>query len=612
MAITATLTATENGNTGSAHFIESIPLNRLIAWEGNVRKTGANDGLEELAASIAAHGVLQSLVVRETNRGIFAVVAGRRRFLALSALAEGGRITADAPVPCRIVPGSADPTEISLAENVVRAPMHPADQLMAFRDLVESGSTPADIAARFGISEVAVSKRLKLARVSPVVFEAYRSGQLTLELVQAFAVSDDHAAQEHVFSEMAPWNDADDIRGALTQDEIAATDKRARLVTVAAYEEAGGAVRRDLFAEGDEGIFLLDGALLDRLALEKLQSSAEAVRAEGWNWVEAYLEFDYEARSHFKHLHPARLPLSEEAAAEQKHLAEEYQTLFEGMQEEDEETQARLDEIEARINELEDTESAYSPETVAIAGAIVTIGHDGEVDVARGLVRPEDVRKTKSDEEPSPPKGKPAFSASLTQSLTEQKSAAISASLSEHPDIALAAVVHALIRKVFRYRRGESCLQISGQMTPLRETGTGADAMEQAHNEWLELIPEDETALWMWCLSQEQDTLLRLLAYCAGRTVNAVQAKNDRPDCGRISHANALAAALRIDMSDWFTPTASNFFSRVSRAEILTALAAAKGVPAKRSWDKLKKSELAVLAEREVAGSGWLPQPLKA
>ena len=238
MAIIATLKPTENTHPGNAHSIASIPLNKLVASDGNVRKTGAEQGIEELTASIAAHGVLQSLVVRKTNRGKYAIIAGRRRFIALLALAEAGTIEPDAPVPCRIVPGTSDATEISLTENVVRAPMHPADQFVAFRDLVDSGSSIADIAARFGISETAVKKRLRLARVSPKVFEAYRADELTLEQVQAFAVSDDHAAQERVFGELHHVSDPDDIRGALTQDEIAATDRRARLIGLAAYWSA--------------------------------------------------------------------------------------------------------------------------------------------------------------------------------------------------------------------------------------------------------------------------------------------------------------------------------------------------------------------------------------
>lgn len=223
--------------------IISIPLNKLVAWNGNVRKTGETDGIEELRASIAAHGVLQSLIVKKAKQGKFAVVAGKRRHLVLSALASEGEIAPDAPVPCHVMTAAADATEISLTENVVRAPMHPADQFEAFRDLVDSGSTPADIAARFGIAESAVKKRLKLARVSPTVFEAYRDGALSLEQVQAFTVCDDHAAQDRVFGDLSQWNgDPDDIRSALTQDDIAATDRRARFVTLAAYEQAGGGI----------------------------------------------------------------------------------------------------------------------------------------------------------------------------------------------------------------------------------------------------------------------------------------------------------------------------------------------------------------------------------
>ena len=125
-------------------------------------------------------------------------------------------------------------------------------------------------------------------------------------------------------------------------------------------------------------------------------------------------------------------------------------------------------------------------------------------------------------------------------------------------------------------------------------------------------MPGDPQHFWEWCLGQDKDTLLELLAFCAARSVNAVQTKQDRPDSPRLVHANALAGALNLDMTAWFTPTAANYFSRVSRTEILSALAQAKNMPAKRSWEKLKKTEFAVFAEREVAGTGWLPTLLKA
>ena len=596
-------------STSTYQPIGTIPLNKLIPWDGNVRKTGASEGIEELKASIAAHGILQSLVVRKATRGKYAIVAGQRRYLALSALAKSGTIETDTPVPCHILSGAADAKEISLTENTVRAPMHPADQFEAFRDLIDAGSAPADIAARFGITEAAVKQRLRLARVSPEVFAAYREGQLNLEQVQAFAVSDDHAAQERVFADLSAWNDdADSIRSALTEGEITATDKRARFITLATYEAAGGPTRRDLFAEGDDGVFLLDVSLLDRLVMEKLQREVETLNAEGWKWVEAIPEFDYEARCEFIIRRPEPLPLTEEATAERKRLSDEYATLFDSLEEGDEDGAARLDEIEARIAELEETECAYTPDVIATAGAVATIGNNGELEIVRGLVRPED----EPEREPAPKsEARPEFSAALVESLTEAKSAAIGASLTRRPDVALAVVVHALAANVFGMFGEHSSLELSVKVMRYREKSEGASHLLERQEEWRERIPHDRGDFWDWCLAQDQQTLLELLAYCASVGLNGVRTKQDRSDPPRIAHANALAHALGLDMAAWFTPTAENFFSRVGRETVIKAVSEAKGTPEKRSWRKMKKSELAALAEREISGTRWLPAPVR-
>jgi len=612
MAIIATLKPVEARHVSDSYSTASIPLNKLVPWDGNVRKTNATEDLEELVASIEAHGILQSLVVKKTSRGRFSIIAGRRRYHASCVLVERGKMAFDAPVPCQIVPSGADAAEISLTENVVRAPMHPADQFEAFRALVDDGSTPAEIAARFGISETAVKQRLKLARVSPTVFQAYRDGKLSLEQVQAFTVSDDHAAQDNVLTNLSQWNDdADTIRDALTEDDIRASDRRARFVTVAAYEEAGGAVRRDLFAQDDEGVFLLDAALLDRLALEKLRSEAETVRAEGWKWVEAALDVD-RSEMDYRVRRPESVPLSDVEATEHKRLSEEYTELFDQSDEPNEQTSERLEEIESRIAELEDREAAYTSETLAIAGAIVTLRYNGEIEILRGLVKPEDAPE---GEEPlASPKAKerPEFSAKLVESLTAAKSAAMGAALSESPAVALAAVVHGLAMSVFRSYGAEKCVKVSGTVRYYRDEPKGAGALNRSYERWADRLPGGETALWDWCLGQDQATLLELLAFCAGCTVDAVRKKEDKPGDSRSALANVLAAALNLDMTKWFTPTADNFFKHVGRPSIVSAIKEATGKPSKRSWDKLRKSELAALAEREIAGTGWLPPPLRA
>ncbi len=347
--------------------ITPIALGKLVVSEDNVRRTAATDaGLQELAASIAAHGLLQSLVVRKHRKGKFAVVAGGRRLAALQLLAAQGRIEASFAVPCQVRDGD-DAAELSLAENVLREPMHPADEFEAFRALVDGGMAEADVAARFGVTESVVNKRLRLARVSPAVMEAYRGARLSLAQVMAFTVSDDHALQDRVFENLSEWNDdPNSIRDALTEHEIAATDRRVRFVSLAAYEQAGGGVRRDLFCENDSGIFILDVDVLDRLAGEKLEAEAEAVRAEGWKWVETRPSFDYNEWSGYIRRHEESVPLSVEDREKLDALCAEYDRIQDG--DPDEQAEARLEDLSQQIEALEERETLLAAGDAGVCG----------------------------------------------------------------------------------------------------------------------------------------------------------------------------------------------------------------------------------------------------
>jgi ParB family transcriptional regulator, chromosome partitioning protein len=105
--------------------------------------------------------------------------------------------------------------------------------------------------------------------------------------------------------------------------------------------------------------------------------------------------------------------------------------------------------------------------------------------------------------------------------------------------------------------------------------------------------------------------LLKLLAFCVAQTVNGVQLKVDRPGSDRFAQTQELGQALNLDMAAWFTPTAANYFSRISKAAIIEALREVKGAVAP-AWSNMKKADLAALAEREVAGKNWLPELLRA
>jgi ParB family chromosome partitioning protein len=609
----------------------SIPLNKLVLWSGNVRKTAGSDtGLAELAASIAAHGLINPLTVRPGKGGKFEVGAGGRRFTALHLLLKQQQIPADCPIRCEVRGKDDNFLEISLAENAVRVDMHPADEFEAFRDLSDKGMPAADVAARFGVTEAVVSKRLKLARVSPVILTAYRDGKLDLEQVMAFAITDDHKAQEKLLKVLRNMDDDPrSIRRALTDGEIPASHKVVKFVTLKAYEKAGGQVRRDLFAQDDEGVFILDQELLQTLALAKLEKAADGLRKEGWKWVELRLEQDHSEWSHCTRMHPELAPLTPKLAKELAALEQEHDTLetaWDGNDDPDAEYPERLGEISDRIDEINrNREDVWPPETLAIAGAVVRIDYNGKTDIDRGFVLPADRPKkapaTKTVErigddgsvETVEVAETSALPASLIESLTLHKTAAIGAELLNRPDIALAALVHTMaVQDLLGGSSGNTCFQVFTTTKSLRGVeGTKAfDAMTSAEENWGSRIPGTPDGLWTWCLEQDQQVLLDLLAFCMARSVNAVRTKKDGADGHRFAHADRLADTLKLDMTAWFTPTAENYFARVSKTGILEALTEAKGDIAP-AWNKAKKGELAVIAERQLAETGWLPALLR-
>lgn len=102
--------------------------------------------------------------------------------------------------------------------------------------------------------------------------------------------------------------------------------------------------------------------------------------------------------------------------------------------------------------------------------------------------------------------------------------------------------------------------------------------------------------------------MLDLLAYLTALTVDAVQVKHG-PGGGQ-AHADRLAEALSLDMRQWWTPTVDGFFQRVPKAMLVSAVTEA-GVTAPAPFDSVKKAEAARMAAQALAGSGWLPEPLK-
>ena len=138
-----------------------------------------------------------------------------------------------------------------------------------------------------------------------------------------------------------------------------------------------------------------------------------------------------------------------------------------------------------------------------------------------------------------------------------------------------------------------------------------AKALAKRTHDVRQLLPAKIDALWEWLLEQPQNLLLNVLATAAAHTVNAVQGPHDEPSTGRLGAADALAQALGADMSNWWQASASNYFGRVKKDQIIRAIQEATEAPVDERLRALKKKDLAAEAEKSIAGTRWLPEPLR-
>jgi ParB family chromosome partitioning protein len=625
----------------SKHMI-LVPLSRLVLRPTgrNVRKT-PRMSIPELAASIQRVGLLQNLIVIPAADGEhYEVVAGGRRLAALKLLAKKHRIAKDWQVPClQVADGTA--RTASLTENVQREAMHPADQFEAFAALVAEGRPIEDIAADFSVTPLVVQRRLKLANVSPRLMADYRADAVTLDQLMALSITDDHAAQERAFYDAPLWQRSPSaLRERLTEREIDAyRHPLVRFVGLDAYEQAGGGVRRDLFAEDDAGVYLSDAALLERLAQDKLAGIAAEVKAEGWAWADATPGMTHADLHAFQRAPRERRAPNKREAQRIEKLQEKMRAIGEAVDaamdaEDEEKADALQEEGEAlgeQLQALEEGLRGYGANVKAAAGAIVTIDRNGEVVIHRGLLREaeakalrtlEKLRQGFSDpdaanddegEEDEAPKTA-AISDRLAQRLSAHRTAALQIEVARHPQVALAALVHGMVQTVLQGRYYGHDLPLGVRLTvqdrlegmaPDWPDSPAAVALRELQQAWGGKLPDDSAELFAALLAMEQGELVKLLAVCVASTVDVVTPRATVQQPGA-----ELVQAVGLDMAAWWRPTAEGYFKHVPKAAILQAVGELVPESVNR-LAKLKKADIASEAERLVNGKGWMPAIFK-
>ncbi|PZP38542.1 MAG: hypothetical protein DI585_07070, partial [Pseudomonas fluorescens] len=313
--------------------------------------------------------------------------------------------------------------------------------------------------------------------------------------------------------------------------------------------------------------------LVLQLASHKLEAAAGMIKAEGWKWVKVELERDYS--TNYGRVYPV------------------------------------FDETEKEATQR------YTDEDKARTGAILRVGYEGEVDVTRGLVHPDDVRaeSKQAEDEEKAPQEVATIPASVVRELSAHRTAAIRLAMTENPQVALAAIVHTFALPLIDGREYYSCLEVSRKsLYPAKQVTLAEDC--KAHERladheayWGERLPSNPAKLFGWCLKQPQDVLLSLLAYCTALSVNALKDKFDRDTSPRLVHADVLAASLSLNMAEYWQPSVQGFYGKLSKAALLK-LAQDAGATITLNFGNVKKLEAAKHVMDAVAETTWLPDVL--
>ncbi len=454
-----------------------------------------------------------------------------------------------------------------------------------------------------------VKQRLRLASVSPALLEVYAEDGMTLEQLMAFTLTGDHERQEQVWEALQQSYSKEpyQIRRMLTEKQVRASDKRALFVGVEAYGAAGGAVSRDLF-HADDGGWLDDPVLLDRLVTEKLKAEAESVATEGWRWIEVAVEFPYGHSHGLRRIDGQAAELSDDEQKQHAELQTEFDALSEEYQDAEElpeEVDARLGELETLIAGFEERPVVYDPAEVARAGAFVSLRPDGRLAVERGYVRPEDERKPDGGEDGDGDEGHEAGEAGsaeagagpgrsgavitvagdksvndddeddavrplpdrLVLELTAHRTLALRDAVAQSPEVALTLLLHRLVTDAFQRGDVNGCLEATvrhvffpAQAPDLKDCPSAmsiAARREAWAAELAGLAGDDRSgdrddALWDWLHGLDDASRLALLAHCISFGVNALQEKVDRHGGSGVSPhglARRIAEANRLALA---------------------------------------------------------------
>ena len=449
-----------------------IPLNKLVVHPRNVRSGSqtaySEDSIKPLAANIAEHGLLQPLIVQQLEDGIYGVVGGGRRLIALTMLAadkSAKGFTKAMKVSCREMDaGETAVTSVSYSENALQLPMDMIERYEAFAAMQETdGADIATIARAFTITERTVKEAMRLGNIHPEIRAAHKDGSLSLDALKAFDRHPDPEVQletYHALKQENPNVMSWRVREAFTNRFVRAGDALGAFV-LDAYREAGGDIIQDLI---DEDSILSDDVLINKLLNTGLSDIAEQKREElGFAWSEARSDVEWDTFNGYERIYPKPIEIDEATQKEADALVEQMDKVAaecEAAEEADDFDEIeRLDTLHEEIRlKHEALTEGFTADELASAGVIAYWQH-GEARLHIGMIRPED-QQTQEDETAAPEGSAPSaspdandedsmkVSAKLADDMAHIRTRAVGLALAQSPDLARDYIEFMLISKV--------------------------------------------------------------------------------------------------------------------------------------------------------------------
>ena len=620
---------------------QPIPFNKLRLSPANARKTFTQAGIDALAVSIDAYGLLQPVIVSPATdkKSFFDVHAGGRRWRAIGQLIKSGKLPKNAMIDARVCndEAAALAEEISLAENIIREAMSPADECRGYRAAMDKGESEEELARRMGVTVRHVQGRLRLADLAEPIFDALAEGKITLDVAKAYGSTSDRDIQLaawNVFKDSWQGDQPHTIRRYVNDSAIEASSAVAKLVGEEEYLAAGGRIERDLFAGEGEGQWL-DRPIAEDIARRKLEQAADAMAVGTLGWVRVLLA-QHVPHSVTEGLHDyyiRRGELSDEDQARMNAIEERLQSIEEEL--EDATDPDAISRLEAENEALDaehtdiDKRSYVIPEDERPhVGTFVVLASDGTPKASHRYFSTKAPKREKQSQKVTGGGAEgaaleDALPRSLEEQLAKERRDVLALHNAHDPALALDLTIFRLARKFTGYAayNDTGVMVTIGELfdpagVPAAHSTAAQDGLDAVRSglpcDWAGA--DDSFSAFMAFRELDETDKAAWLAFAVGQSLQASLATGDRAN----RFQSELGAMLEIDTAEHWRPSADVFFDKIRKPQILSILgkldpelpgryASEKKAALSSAAAKLCAGETIVTPEVKARAQSWIP-----